>query len=163
MSPRVLCRANLEVSLSHFACFDGFGPCLFVFPGPGEAARRVSIKRTLRVSELMDNAATPLESCESTFPLDIAASHFFIEEIGQLFDVLSVIMSVFHHTIPISTLRTLSHGSPPPLSTPLGQVVDSLYALRKDNTGYGLPQLFIGSEGTLGRTVFTRSGDRVTA
>ncbi|CAK9059166.1 D-2-hydroxyglutarate dehydrogenase [Durusdinium trenchii] len=31
-----------------------------------------------------------------------------------------------------------------------GQVVDSLSALRKDNTGYGLPQLFIGSEGTLG-------------
>jgi len=31
-----------------------------------------------------------------------------------------------------------------------GTVVDSLSALRKDNTGYGLPQLFIGSEGTLG-------------
>mmetsp|Transcript_114725 Transcript_114725/g.272897 ORF Transcript_114725/g.272897 Transcript_114725/m.272897 type:complete len:520 (-) Transcript_114725:88-1647(-) len=31
-----------------------------------------------------------------------------------------------------------------------GQVVNSLSALRKDNTGYGLPQLFIGSEGTLG-------------
>merc|ERR1719223_2272584 len=35
-----------------------------------------------------------------------------------------------------------------------GTVVDSLSALRKDNTGYGLPQLFIGSEGTLG--VITR-------
>jgi len=35
-----------------------------------------------------------------------------------------------------------------------GSVVDSLSALRKDNTGYGLPQLFIGSEGTLG--VITR-------
>eukprot|EP00439_Symbiodinium_sp_Y106_P033612 s4659_g4.t1 len=31
-----------------------------------------------------------------------------------------------------------------------GKVVNSLSALRKDNTGYGLPQLFIGSEGTLG-------------
>eukprot|EP00928_Gymnodinium_smaydae_P056366 TRINITY_DN39760_c0_g1_i1.p1 TRINITY_DN39760_c0_g1~~TRINITY_DN39760_c0_g1_i1.p1 ORF type:complete len:541 (+),score=89.55 TRINITY_DN39760_c0_g1_i1:37-1659(+) len=35
-----------------------------------------------------------------------------------------------------------------------GTVVDSLSTLRKDNTGYGLPQLFIGSEGTLG--VITR-------
>jgi len=35
-----------------------------------------------------------------------------------------------------------------------GTVVDSLSALRKDNTGYALPQLFIGSEGTLG--VITR-------
>merc|ERR1719265_226725 len=31
-----------------------------------------------------------------------------------------------------------------------GSVVDALSTLRKDNTGYGLPQLFIGSEGTLG-------------
>lgn len=31
-----------------------------------------------------------------------------------------------------------------------GTVVDSLSTCRKDNTGYGLPQLFIGSEGTLG-------------
>lgn len=31
-----------------------------------------------------------------------------------------------------------------------GTVVESLTTLRKDNTGYGLPQLFIGSEGTLG-------------
>mmetsp|Transcript_44057 Transcript_44057/g.104249 ORF Transcript_44057/g.104249 Transcript_44057/m.104249 type:complete len:539 (-) Transcript_44057:278-1894(-) len=35
-----------------------------------------------------------------------------------------------------------------------GTIVDSLSALRKDNTGYALPQLFIGSEGTLG--VITR-------
>jgi len=35
-----------------------------------------------------------------------------------------------------------------------GTVVDSLSSMRKDNTGYGLPQLFIGSEGTLG--VITR-------
>lgn len=31
-----------------------------------------------------------------------------------------------------------------------GQVVDCLATLRKDNTGYDLKQLFIGSEGTLG-------------
>ena len=31
-----------------------------------------------------------------------------------------------------------------------GQVLDLLRALRKDNTGYDLKQLFIGSEGTLG-------------
>lgn len=31
-----------------------------------------------------------------------------------------------------------------------GTVVDSLQTLRKDNTGYDLKQLFIGSEGTLG-------------
>lgn len=31
-----------------------------------------------------------------------------------------------------------------------GEVVDCLSTLRKDNTGYDLKQLFIGSEGTLG-------------
>lgn len=33
---------------------------------------------------------------------------------------------------------------------PDGQVIDGLRALRKDNTGYALRQLFIGAEGTLG-------------
>jgi len=31
-----------------------------------------------------------------------------------------------------------------------GRVLNCLGALRKDNTGYDLKQLFIGSEGTLG-------------
>ena len=31
-----------------------------------------------------------------------------------------------------------------------GTVLDCLKTLRKDNTGYDLKQLFIGSEGTLG-------------
>lgn len=31
-----------------------------------------------------------------------------------------------------------------------GRVLDCLSTLRKDNTGYDLKQLFIGSEGTLG-------------
>jgi FAD/FMN-containing dehydrogenase len=33
---------------------------------------------------------------------------------------------------------------------PDGTVLDLLRQLRKDNTGYDLKQLFIGSEGTLG-------------
>ena len=33
---------------------------------------------------------------------------------------------------------------------PNGEILDSLRALRKDNTGYDLKQLFIGAEGTLG-------------
>lgn len=31
-----------------------------------------------------------------------------------------------------------------------GQVLDSLNTLKKDNTGYHLKHMFIGSEGTLG-------------
>ena len=31
-----------------------------------------------------------------------------------------------------------------------GEVLDCLQTLRKDNTGFDLKQLFIGSEGTLG-------------
>ncbi|MFD2207653.1 FAD-binding oxidoreductase [Kiloniella antarctica] len=34
--------------------------------------------------------------------------------------------------------------------TPTGEIWDGLRSLRKDNTGYDLKQLFIGSEGTLG-------------
>ncbi|GAV53102.1 hypothetical protein ZYGR_0AI03840 [Zygosaccharomyces rouxii] len=33
---------------------------------------------------------------------------------------------------------------------PNGEIVSSMHALRKDNTGYDLKQLFIGSEGTIG-------------
>jgi FAD/FMN-containing dehydrogenase len=33
-----------------------------------------------------------------------------------------------------------------------GRVLDLLGTLRKDNTGYDLKQLFIGSEGTLGQS-----------
>jgi len=52
---------------------------------------------------------------------------------------------------------------------PDGQVWNGLKALRKDNTGYALTQLFIGSEGTLGLItaavlkLFPRSVERQTA
>lgn len=44
------------------------------------------------------------------------------------------------------------HGSVLGLEVVLanGEVLDLLRTLRKDNTGYDLKQLFIGSEGTLG-------------
>jgi FAD/FMN-containing dehydrogenase len=52
---------------------------------------------------------------------------------------------------------------------PSGAVWDGLRALRKDNTGYDLKQLFIGAEGTLGvitaavLRLFPRPHDRATA
>jgi len=44
------------------------------------------------------------------------------------------------------------HGSVLGLEVVLsdGTILDSMNSLRKDNTGYDLKQLFIGSEGTLG-------------
>lgn len=44
------------------------------------------------------------------------------------------------------------HGSVLGLEVVLadGRVLDALSAMRKDNTGYDLKQLFIGAEGTLG-------------
>jgi FAD/FMN-containing dehydrogenase len=50
-----------------------------------------------------------------------------------------------------------------------GRVLDTLRSLRKDNTGYDLKQLFIGSEGTLGiitaatLRLFADPGERTTA
>jgi FAD/FMN-containing dehydrogenase len=50
-----------------------------------------------------------------------------------------------------------------------GRVLDTMRALRKDNTGYDLKQLFIGSEGTLGiitaatLRLFPDPGERTTA
>jgi hypothetical protein len=35
---------------------------------------------------------------------------------------------------------------------PDGTVIDDVKTVRKDNTGYDLKQLFIGSEGTLGKS-----------
>jgi len=50
-----------------------------------------------------------------------------------------------------------------------GRVLDLLHALRKDNTGYDIKQLFIGAEGTLGVVtaavlkLFSKPVERVTA
>ena len=50
-----------------------------------------------------------------------------------------------------------------------GRVLDTMRSLRKDNTGYDLKQLFIGSEGTLGiitgatLRLFPDPGERITA
>jgi len=52
---------------------------------------------------------------------------------------------------------------------PTGEIWDGLRALRKDNTGYDLKQLFIGAEGTLGvitaavLRLFPQPRDRVTS
>ncbi|MFL6690490.1 MAG: FAD-binding oxidoreductase [Alphaproteobacteria bacterium] len=52
---------------------------------------------------------------------------------------------------------------------PDGRVLDLLHALRKDNTGYDIKQLFIGAEGTLGVVtavvlkLFSKPVERVTA
>lgn len=52
------------------------------------------------------------------------------------------------HVVRYGTTRALTLGLEAVL--PGGNVIDNLSSLRKDNTGYDLSQLLIGSEGTLG-------------
>ncbi|KAH9946782.1 FAD-binding domain-containing protein [Amylocystis lapponica] len=102
------------------------------------------------------------------------ASGILVADAGCVLQSLSDYLVPFNHIIPldlgakgschiggnVSTnaggLRLLRygslHGSVLGLEVvlPNGTILDQLTALRKDNTGYDLKQLFIGAEGTLG-------------
>lgn len=99
---------------------------------------------TLKVDAgvILENADNYLAERGYIFPLDLGAK-------GSCF----VGGNVATNAGGLRLLRFGSlHGSVLGLEVVLadGTIVDSMHSLRKDNTGFDLKQLFIGSEGTLG-------------
>lgn len=91
---------------------------------------------------ILENADNFLAEKGNIFPLDLGAK-------GSCF----VGGNIATNAGGLRLLRYGSlHGSVLGLEVVLadGTIVDSMHSLRKDNTGYDLKQLFIGSEGSLG-------------
>ncbi|VEU22688.1 DEKNAAC103741 [Brettanomyces naardenensis] len=91
---------------------------------------------------ILENAESFLAEHGAVFPLDLGAK-------GSCF----IGGNIATNAGGLRLLRYGSlHGSVLGLEAvlPDGTIYDSMHSLRKDNTGYDLKQLFIGSEGTLG-------------
>jgi FAD/FMN-containing dehydrogenase len=114
----------------------------------------LSRMRKVRAVDPLDNTLTAEAGCtlvevqqaaagvERLFPLSLAA-----EGSCQIGGNLSTNAGGVH-VLRYGNARELVLGLE--VVTPEGEIWDGLRALRKDNTGYDLKQLFLGAEGTLG-------------
>ena len=123
-------------------------------PGQGEILLNLSRLNRVRAVDPIDNSMTVEAGCtlvaaqeaaarvDRLFPLSLAA-----EGTCQIGGNLSTNAGGIH-VLRYGNVRDLALGLE--VVTAEGAVWDGLRALRKDNTGYDLKQLFIGAEGTLG-------------
>ena len=103
-----------------------------------------AVNRTMTVEAgvILKNVQEAADQAEALFPLSLAAQDSC--HIGGNIATNAGGIAVIRY----GNVRELVLGLEVVL--PDGQVWDGLRGLRKDNTGYDLKQLFIGSEGTLG-------------
>ena len=125
-------------------------------PRAGEPSVVLSVSRLRRIRRVdpLDSSMTVEAGCvlaevqraaaavDRLFPLALGAEG--TAEIGGLLSTNAGGV----HVLRYGTVRQLALGLEVVLAD--GRVWDGLRALRKDNTGYDLKQLFVGAEGTLG-------------
>ncbi|HEV8029236.1 MAG TPA: FAD-binding oxidoreductase [Stellaceae bacterium] len=97
---------------------------------------------TVEAGSILADVQRAAAAADRLFPLSLGAEGSC--QIGGNLATNAGGIAVLHY----GTMRELTLGLEVVL--PDGQIWDGLRALRKDNTGYDLKQLFIGSEGTLG-------------
>lgn len=132
------------------------GLCGGAIPGKASNSVVISTSRLNKIRELdLENSTITLESgvilahaqeaafnAGKLFPLSLAAEGSCT--IGGNLSTNAGGVQVLRY----GNMRDLSLGIE--LVTPTGQIFNGLRGLRKDNTGYSLKDLYIGSEGTLG-------------
>ena len=126
---------------------------------PAEDAPRAIVLNTARMNRILavdaeNNTLTAQAGCT------LAAAQQAAREAGRLFALSLASEGSCQIGGNLSTnaggIQVLRYGNARELTLGLevvladGQIWDGLRALRKDNTGYDLKQLFIGAEGTLG-------------
>jgi len=116
---------------------------------------------TVEAGCILQQVQQAAEAADRLFPLSLTAEGSC--RIGGNLSTNAGGIAVLHY----GNMRDLVLGLEVVL--PDGEIWDGLRALRKDNTGYDLKQLFIGAEGTLGiiaaavLKLFPRPRERVTA
>lgn len=125
------------------------------------AADPANYTMTVEAGCVLADIQTAAEEIDRLFPLSLGAEGSC--QIGGNISTNAGGVAVLHY----GNMRELVLGIEAVL--PDGRVWDGLRALRKDNTGYDLKQLFIGGEGTLGvitaavLKLFPRPRDQQTA
>ncbi len=97
---------------------------------------------TVEAGVILANVQKAADEAERLFPLSLAAEGTC--QIGGNLSTNAGGIQVLRYGMARDLVLGLE------VVLPNGQVWDGLRALRKDNTGYDLKQLFIGAEGTLG-------------